>query len=356
MRNISLIAILVFTSVMAVACDDLLQQFPRDCSLQDRLRSVKAALKSKGVDADEVAEYRVLRFVDRYSWEKAKTARTAPDNIYNPAPATWEVWDAGMRQIFANPDIHMTDADFSAMNRVLLTNGSDNIKDPNTDRTKKPGEFRTGNDLGIGFCHANVKDSNPILEKSSRSNMIFQNRWEQKTGMNFKQLMKENGALAPESASLQAKMTQSENPNCQAPNSWVNFIPTREVQQQLSWLRVFTETNLQLIRDGRAAASPIELAAFVQRWFVTIHPFSDGNGRTSRAVQDVLLAGFAMPFAPAGDLYNDATTEWESYLEQTYKTMESMLTVLENCASEDYAKPVGARPFQCGTVAELNRL
>ena len=62
------------------------------------------------------------------------------------------------------------------------------------------------------------------------------------------------------------------------------------------------------------------------------------------------------PFAPAGDLYNDATTEWDSYLEQTYKAMESMLTVLENCSTVDYTIPVGARPFQCGLVDELNRL
>ena len=53
-------------------------------------------------------------------------------------------------------------------------------------------------------------------------------------------------------------------------------------------------------------------------------------GRTSRAIQDALLANFDLPFAPAGDLFNDATTEWELYLEQNYKAMESMLTVLES--------------------------
>ena len=334
----------------------MLRTFPRDCRLQDRLRSVKADLKAKGIDADEVAEYRVLRFIDRGSWEKAKAARTAPDHVYNPAPATWEVWDAGIRHIFANPDMHMNDTDFAEMNKVLLTNGNDNVKDPNTDRTKKPGEYRIGSDLGIGFCHANVRDSVPLLNRAARSNLLFQSRWEKKTGMTIRQLMMENGALSPAAATLEAKMTQSENPNCMAPHSWVNFIPTLEVKQQLSWLRIFTETNLQMIRDHKAATSPVELAAFVQRWFVTIHPFSDGNGRTSRAVQDVFLAGFDLPFAPAGDLYNDATTEWDTYLEQTYKTMESMLAVLESCASVDYNLPAGSRPFRCATLGELNRL
>ena len=31
-------------------------------------------------------------------------------------------------------------------------------------------------------------------------------------------------------------------------------------------------------------------AAVAQLWFVTVHPFDDGNGRITRAVTDMLLA------------------------------------------------------------------
>jgi hypothetical protein len=350
-----LIFFFLVTSAGAFACDEVLQPFPRDCSLQDRLRAVKAALQAKGIDADEVAEYRALRFIDRGSWEKAKAARTAPMRIYDPAPATWEVWDAGIRQIFTNPGMNLDNRVFTEMNRVLLTNGSDNIKDPNTDRKKRPGEFRTGDDLGIGFCHRNVRDSSGILANARRSSLMFQKNWELKTGINFKQLVIDAGGQNADEATMAAAMTQSPHPNCTSPNSWVNFVPTKEVQQQLSWLRIFTGMSLQLISEKKPAPSPVELAAFVQRWFVTIHPFSDGNGRTSRAVQDILLFGFELPFAPAGDLYNDATIEWESYLEQTYRTMESMLGLLENCAQLDYSRPLSERAFACATVDELNR-
>lgn len=234
-------------------------------------------------------------------------------------------------------------------------NDSANVKDPTTDPNKKPGDFRTGNDLGIGFCNKNVLDSSQTLQKARNSNIAFQLRWERNSQVSLKQLVRDSGEKNPEAASLAFGMTQSENPKCTAPNSWVNFIPTGEVAQQLSWLRVFTAANLQLLANKRGTVSPIELAAFVQRWFVTVHPFGDGNGRTSRVVQDMLLAGFNLPFAPSGDLYNDATTEWSSYLEQTYKTTESMLAALEYCSSLNYTLPVGSRTFYCARVEELNR-
>ena len=39
--------------------------------------------------------------------------------------------------------------------------------------------------------------------------------------------------------------------------------------------------------------SPIDLvikSAIAHLWFVTIHPFDDGNGRMARAISDMLLA------------------------------------------------------------------
>jgi Fic family protein len=42
--------------------------------------------------------------------------------------------------------------------------------------------------------------------------------------------------------------------------------------------------------DARDAADPFVAAAVAHLWFVTIHPFPDGNGRISRAIADTLLA------------------------------------------------------------------
>lgn len=363
MKNILAVLLISFIAVKSFSCDDYLQKFPRDCNLQNRIRTLKNLFHDKRVDVNEIAEYRVLRFVDRPSWEKAKTAQTSPKAIYNPAPATWQVWDEGMRSIFDGKDrtngflyrsVKLNSATFSRMNLVLLTNGKENIKDPHTDQKKKPGEFREGTDLGVGFCNPGIADSRGALEVSKKSMERFEQEWEHKIGKTFPQIVRSKGGIDADGASLVAVMTQSVQPACKAPNSWVNFVPTADVQKQLDWIRIFIETNLQFFQQGKPAMAPIELASYVQKWFVTVHPFSDGNGRTSRAIQDALLANFDLPFAPAGDLYNDATTDWDIYKEQTYTAMEKMVDLLEGCVKLDYKKPLAERPFYCATVKELN--
>lgn len=54
-------------------------------------------------------------------------------------------------------------------------------------------------------------------------------------------------------------------------------VPT-EMHQFLEWL------------DQPPEGDPILLAAIAHLWFVTIHPFDDGNGRIGRAIMDLALA------------------------------------------------------------------
>ncbi len=42
--------------------------------------------------------------------------------------------------------------------------------------------------------------------------------------------------------------------------------------------------------DGDAPIDPILKAALAHLWFVTIHPFDDGNGRIAPAIADMALA------------------------------------------------------------------
>ena len=52
----------------------------------------------------------------------------------------------------------------------------------------------------------------------------------------------------------------------------------REVAQFLTWF------------EGASDVDPVIVAAIAHFWFVTIHPFEDGNGRIARAIADMALA------------------------------------------------------------------
>lgn len=47
---------------------------------------------------------------------------------------------------------------------------------------------------------------------------------------------------------------------------------------------------LEWLENDEEALDPIVKAAIAHLWFVTIHPFEDGNGRIGRAIADLLLA------------------------------------------------------------------
>src|SRR5512139_3762800 len=42
--------------------------------------------------------------------------------------------------------------------------------------------------------------------------------------------------------------------------------------------------------NEEAAIDPVLKAALAHLWFVTVHPFDDGNGRVARAIADMALA------------------------------------------------------------------
>jgi Fic family protein len=55
-------------------------------------------------------------------------------------------------------------------------------------------------------------------------------------------------------------------------------ILSREMQAFLKWF------------NGKTAIDPVLKAALAHLWFVTLHPFDDGNGRIARAIADMALA------------------------------------------------------------------
>jgi prophage maintenance system killer protein len=352
-----------FLSYQASACDKAVAKFPRDCKIQDRYLKLKSQLAKSAIDINELAEYRALRMIDRGSWEKAKVTLTPVNQIYKPAPLTWEIWDNGIRNIFGKTSFKgvlfgeypLNETMMKVMNMVLLTRGEQNVKDSHTDRKVQPGNLRKKTDKTVGFCSDGKEDHRSLIAASNASSLRFQSKWESAMGTSLAQLVSVRyaGVQPTETAQFGSEMSVG-NFGCDRTNRtsvFVNYLPSGAVAERLQWFVTFVEENLNTYRNNKPVLSPIEFATYTQKWLVSIHPFSDGNGRTSRAVQDTILANFDMPFAPAGDLQNDVEVEFETYLENTYSKIEDMLQRLESCA--DLKMRNAETPYQCKTVAEL---
>jgi Fic family protein len=83
-----------------------------------------------------------------------------------------------------------------------------------------------------------------------------------------------------------------------------------EMQRFLEWF------------NGDATIEPVLKAALAHLWFVTIHPFDDGNGRIARAIADMSLArseGSSQRFYSMSAQIRDERGEYYGILERTQK-------------------------------------
>lgn len=387
MKSLIIISIaLLFTNSALADCDGYLKipqkdarrasLYARDCAIQDRYANLKREFSSYGVNVDEIAEYRVPRFVDRATWEEHKNDRDDLADLYyqknretDRKTRSWLIWDTGMRLLepTMNPfslfksqgfNTHTEGYElinFMTMNTVLLLNDAGNDSrdylNATESRSSTPGRYRQPGDVSVGFRIAYDPEYPGKIDRSLNSMQKTQELWETDSGMKFSEVVAQAGGLNPELASFGVVMQITKKTS---DSMFVSFSASKLVAQQLSWLQIFINASIDRYRMGNPLMPPIEFSAFVQKWFVTIHPFSDGNGRTSRAVQDYILATFKMPFAPAGDLQNDALEEYDLYVDNTYAAIEKMLARLEGCASEyRNKKPRKKISFACRTVAEI---
>jgi Fic family protein len=84
----------------------------------------------------------------------------------------------------------------------------------------------------------------------------------------------------------------------------------QEMRRFLEWFNSGTTTE------------PVLKAALAHLWFVTIHPFDDGNGRIARAIADMALArseGSSRRFYSMSGQIRDERSEYYRILEQTQR-------------------------------------
>ena len=80
--------------------------------------------------------------------------------------------------------------------------------------------------------------------------------------------------------------------------------------------------------------TPLQLVADLQRRYIAIHPFHEGNGRMSRFIQDMLLQLFNLPPSPAGDLQSDVLTTNAVYRKETAEAFKLAMRNLESCLKQ----------------------
>jgi Fic family protein len=116
-----------------------------------------------------------------------------------------------------------------------------------------------------------------------------------------------------------------------------------EMQRLLEWF------------NGDPTTEPVLKAALAHLWFVTIHPFDDGNGRMARALADMSLArseGSSQRFYSMSAQIRDERGEYYAILERTQKGTMDVTVWMEwflDCLSRAIE---GARTVLSGVIGK----
>jgi Fic family protein len=84
---------------------------------------------------------------------------------------------------------------------------------------------------------------------------------------------------------------------------------------------------LRWFEDATASRDPIIKAALAHLWFVTIHPFDDGNGRIARAITDLALARSEQSAQRFYSMSSQIRAERQTYYDTLEATQKGSLDV-----------------------------
>lgn len=323
---------LLLVSHPAWACDFQVAKFPLECQLQDRFHMLKQEFSTIGVDPEEITEYKALRFIDAHSFAKAKAANAPVEKIYEPAPLTWNTWLQGEKFARTLPQriqkeslssLHLASISKELMSTFALLKGSEPGKIRSSPLQLPPAFFvtcenkKSKSDLK-NLMAFDIHDlaGQPLLD----AHLGFCTRIDPATGITEVSEFMQGWVFYPSSINVPAELER-----------WISAA-------NKSW---------ELLRSGKSNESPLRTIAHLQRWFVAIHPFGDGNGRVSRFIQDQILRSLNLPLVASGKLQDEFTLSEEQYAEAFIKVELETIEMLESCLSEHLS---GSPSYGCRAI------
>jgi len=319
---VKLFSLLFFSiSLQSIACGGL----EEDCQVKSDYKYLKNGFNSLGIDINYIAEYRALRFIDRGSWEKKGVEASIPvEEIYNPSPDTWGIWSTGSNYA-ESIDISLLDSENDEVLVKSLARHSISKKTTDDEAQRHcPGDYR----------NSSRKKTGDYLTTQEYKD--------------FKSLGREN---LPEPIRFE-RLDRSVKKWGKKMTWWYYYIPGRQVEEAMgNWQK---KKTLIFREVDSFEMSPLEAGAILQRHFVYVHPFYDGNGRVSRFIQDLVSKKYGMPYIPAGDLQNDLIVTQDKYTNLVKDKTARMIRLLKDCLNYQRSIKYNASTFDLS--GEFDRL
>lgn len=317
------------------------------CQVYQSYQNSLRKLRQKGVTAPEyIAAWRGPRFINFPDWSKqAVFSGYNPWYVYKPAPKTWESWENGhaftMEQVkknLAGKKIAAIDLDWiKNLHKISMK-----------DMYVSAGSFRNHAEIGLQLNREEALPENIIAVLNDGSGyrsladpdeplMSWHPTicWDEqkKEVLDHIAIQKANKESWFDSVEWvrYGKDLFFDSEGVKKQCGYIAYAPSREVVPELqNYLKKINELTAQWYALS-ATDDVLETVAKAQRVFIAIHPFKDGNGRTSRYIMDLLLESLGLPAPVLADMNNDVFVSEKVWADEIGRGIFRTLEILKRC-------------------------
>lgn len=339
-----------------------------ECAMSEKYQQMQMKARKLEVSLEQISEYQAIRYVRRYDYERAKGKNTPVPKIYQimdkdytkdlseQSSIIWDNYMAGIRQLgterarvsaggsFTINDLKRIQAGFYTLSdeceHGVETSKLEEVKCGDSAHFPHPGEIRPPSPNDGHWWILKPEEVSKITSIVADKNETYASYGFVQNALN---------GLSGDTFATQIISVREITTGKFAGQIGIFEGDSRVNVDHLNAVLDFMNKNLAQARSGQHMVyknhiySPMQVALIAQQALVDIHPFFEGNGRTSRFLQELVLTLFALPHGASGDLMSDdVLTRQGEYYQQAMSTTTALLTKVDSCFEVTYQQEAKA--------------
>ncbi len=355
---INIIFAFILSASQADACSEIVNRLksrslPKGtslCDLSDRYQKAMRKLENQGVHSpDRIADLHATRFINQPDWLKHREKQNySPWMVYGPAPQTWQSWENGASVIEEMAQANQRSEkikplDFEALNKLHRISM--------TKLSSAAGEWRKGTEIGKSISvHNSIPESavralltsefvsylNPKKPLVSwRATECLEDRAEEYRTMFNLRWQTNKAFYTSEWPDQDPKKFFTAADGSKKQCGYLVYAEPGEVDQQMAaWMTYMNRAFDIMSQENGTVHDPLVAVSRIQRWFISIHPYEDGNGRMSRYFVDYILRSFNLPSPIIRDFDDDLYFTSQQWAQEIGDGIVRAVKIAETCAAK----------------------
>lgn len=351
----------VESNIQESAKNEYLFKLANECYLIRTYEKLVTDLAPLGLKPKNLSEYHAIRYVGRNKYDYAMQINLPVEKIYQikdedyklpveqRSSIIWDNWNAGIQQLDAEVQrLQSSKEKFSLDDLKRVHRGFYTLSDEQGDHAHAPniGNFKQPHPSdNYWWDFATNEEAHTALKTIQAINTKFKDLGFISNTENSEifDVLRIKKAISRKDANQEVWAIYSGDTRANEKHV-TNLL--KMINQAIQKIK----NNNHIILNGQLV-TPMEFAVLVQQFYVDVHPFHEGNGRTSRFLQELLMTLFKLPHGASGDVSSfDVLTVQSEYYKMMFDKTLDLVERTQNCVGELQKNQTNPKSYRCNVL------